>query len=140
MFGFNIPVALPGFEGQSVVVRIPGLFSAPQLLVGGRPDPRGARRDAYLLRAPDGTTKTVRLARRLLDPVGRLECDGVTVPVAHPFGWAALDLTNDLQHRCTATFCQAALCAEATTSVINLIAIVSGQRAPAQGDGRVERH
>jgi hypothetical protein len=41
---------------------------------------------------------------------------------------ATLDVANDLQHRRTATFRDAALCAEATTSVINLVAIISGRR------------
>jgi len=44
---------------------------------------------------------------------------------------AALDLANALQHRRTATFRDAAMCAEATTSVINLVAIISGRRDPA---------
>jgi hypothetical protein len=35
-----------------------------------------------------------------------------------------------LQHKRTATFRHAALCAEATVAVINLVAIVSGQRDP----------
>lgn len=41
---------------------------------------------------------------------------------------AALSLANDLTHRRTANFQQAALCAEATTSIVNIIAITSGQR------------
>jgi hypothetical protein len=43
---------------------------------------------------------------------------------------AAFDLANELQHKRTATFRHAALCAEATTAVVNLIAILSGQRDP----------
>jgi hypothetical protein len=35
-----------------------------------------------------------------------------------------------LQHKRTADFRHAALCAEATAAVINLVAIVSGQRDP----------
>lgn len=41
---------------------------------------------------------------------------------------AALDLAVHLQHRRTATFREAAICVEATTSVINLIAIIAGRR------------
>ena len=41
---------------------------------------------------------------------------------------AALTLATDLQHHRTADYRQAALCAEATTSVVNLIAIISGRR------------
>ena len=52
-------------------------------------------------------------------------------PVRHPtLAKAALDLTNELQHKRTAAFRQAALCAESTASVVNLIAIISGQRDP----------
>ena len=87
MLGLNIPVALPGLEDQNVVVKIPGLFSAARLVVGGRPAPHGAGKGASVLEASDGTTKTVVLKRGLVDPVPRLECDGVSVPVTRPFGW-----------------------------------------------------
>jgi len=41
---------------------------------------------------------------------------------------ATLSLANDLQHHRTANYRQAALCAEATISVVNLMAIISGRR------------
>jgi hypothetical protein len=50
--------------------------------------------------------------------------------VARQHARAALDLANELQHKRTATFREAALCSEATAAVINLIAIMSGQRDP----------
>jgi hypothetical protein len=43
---------------------------------------------------------------------------------------AAYDLAVHLQHRRTATFRLAAACAEATTSIVNLIAIMAGRRDP----------
>jgi len=43
---------------------------------------------------------------------------------------AALNLANALQHRRTATFRDAALCAEGAAAVVNTIAIVSGRRDP----------
>ena len=43
---------------------------------------------------------------------------------------AAYDLANNLQHRRTANFRQAALCTEATASIVNVIAIISGRRDP----------
>lgn len=43
---------------------------------------------------------------------------------------AAFDLANNLQHRRTADFRPAAMCMEATASIINIIAIVSGRRDP----------
>jgi hypothetical protein len=44
---------------------------------------------------------------------------------------SALDLANKVQHRRTATFRDAAICLEATASIVNIIAIVSGRRDPA---------
>ena len=43
---------------------------------------------------------------------------------------SAYDLAAHLQHKRTATFRQAAVCAEATTSLVNLIAITAGVRDP----------
>jgi hypothetical protein len=43
---------------------------------------------------------------------------------------AAVDLAIELQHKRTADFRAAALCAEATTSVVNIVAIISGRRDP----------
>lgn len=43
---------------------------------------------------------------------------------------AAINLALKLQHSRTANFRQAAMCAEATTATINLIAIISGLRDP----------
>ena len=43
---------------------------------------------------------------------------------------AAYDLAAHLQHRRTASFRQAAACTEATTSIVNLIAIMAGLRYP----------
>jgi hypothetical protein len=87
VFGFDLPVAVPGLEGQNLVVRIPGLFAAPRLLVGGRPASRGARKNTYLVRTAGGVTKTVVLEGGWLRPVRRLEFDGVIIPVSRPFGW-----------------------------------------------------
>lgn len=41
---------------------------------------------------------------------------------------ASLDLANDLTHRRTADFQLAALCAEATNAVVNILSIISGRR------------
>lgn len=87
MLGIDILVALPGLENQDVIVKIPGLFSAPRLVVGGRPASHGAGKDTYMLKAPDGTTKTIVLKRGLINPVPLLECNGVRVTVMRPFGW-----------------------------------------------------
>ncbi len=69
-------------------------------------------------------------AKRMLEAYLATELAESENKVARQHARAALDLTNELQHKRTATFRQAALCAEATASVVNLIAIMSGQRDP----------
>jgi hypothetical protein len=69
-------------------------------------------------------------AKRMLEAYLATEMAGGENKVARQHAKAALDLANEVQHKRTATFRQAALCAEATASVINLIAIMSGQRDP----------
>ena len=78
----------------------------------------------------DGVVPSDTDAKRMLDAYLGTELAGGTNEVARRHARASLDLANDLQHRRTATFRQAALCAEATTSLVNLIAIISGQRDP----------
>jgi hypothetical protein len=69
-------------------------------------------------------------AKRMLDAYLAAELAGAENKVARQHARAALDLANELQHKRTAAFRQAALCAEATASVVNLVAIMSGQRDP----------
>lgn len=69
-------------------------------------------------------------AKGMLTPYIETELAGGSNEAARKHAKASLDLANDLQHRRTATFRDAAMCAEATTSVVNLIAIVSGRRDP----------
>jgi hypothetical protein len=78
----------------------------------------------------DGTDPSQTDAKRMLEAYLAKELGGGTNEVARRYAKAALDLANDLQHKRTATFRHAALCAEATTSVVNLIAIISGRRNP----------
>ena len=69
-------------------------------------------------------------AKRMLDRYLAVEVAGQSNALARKQAKGSLDLANALQHSRTATFRDAALCAEATASVINLIAIVSGVRDP----------
>jgi hypothetical protein len=78
----------------------------------------------------DGVDVSPTDAKRMLEAYLAAELGGAENKVAHQHARAALDLANELQHKRTATFRQAALCAEATASVINLVAIMSGQRDP----------
>ena len=71
-------------------------------------------------------------AKRMLDAYIAVELSGGGNEGVRRHAKAALALANDLQHHRTADYRQAALCAEATTSVVNLIAIISGRRDRAQ--------
>ena len=75
----------------------------------------------------DGATPSATDAKRKLEAYLAVELAGGINEAARRHAKAALDVANDLQHRRTATFRDAALCAEATTSVINLVAIISGR-------------
>lgn len=78
----------------------------------------------------DGVAPSETDAKRMIEAYINKELAGSTNEVSRRHAKAALDLANDLQHKRTAHFRQAALCAEATTSVVNLIAIISGRRDP----------
>ena len=78
----------------------------------------------------DGTEPSKTDAKRMLEAYLEQELAGRTNEAARRHAKASLDLANDLQHKRTADFRQAALCSEATTSVVNLIAIISGRRDP----------
>jgi hypothetical protein len=67
-------------------------------------------------------------AKRMLDSYIAVELAGGLNEGARRHARAALALANDLQHHRTATYRQAALCAEASSSVVNLVAIISGRR------------
>lgn len=69
-------------------------------------------------------------AKRMLEGYLSVELSGSANEAARRYCKAALDLANDLTHKRTASFKTAALCAQAMASVVNLIAIVSGQRDP----------
>jgi hypothetical protein len=78
----------------------------------------------------DGVNPSDTDAKRMLEAYLSHELAGGAHEAARRHAKAALDLANDLQHRRTATFRQAALCADATAAVINVIAILSGRRDP----------
>lgn len=77
----------------------------------------------------DGIKPSETDAKRMLDAYIARELAGGLNEGVRRHAKAALALANDLQHHRTATNIQAALCAEATTSVVNLVAIISGRRA-----------
>jgi len=80
--------------------------------------------------SPDENIPSKTDAKKMLDAYLKKELKGSSDEAARKHAKASLDLANDLQHRRTATFREAALCAEATASVVNIIAILSGLRDP----------
>ena len=78
----------------------------------------------------DGVQPSPSDGKRMLEAFIAAELAGGANEEARRHARSALDFAVALQHRRTATFRDAALCSEATTSVINLIAIVAGRRDP----------
>jgi hypothetical protein len=77
----------------------------------------------------DGIKPSQTDAKRMLDAFVAVELSGGANEEVRRHAKTALDLANALTHQRTATFRDAALCAEATVSVVNLVAIISGQRS-----------
>ncbi|MGB6452254.1 MAG: hypothetical protein WBE92_16000 [Steroidobacteraceae bacterium] len=78
----------------------------------------------------DGKVASDTDAKRMLEGYIAVEMAGGANEEARKHVRSALDLANVLQHRRTAGFRDAALCAEATTAAINVVAIVAGKRDP----------
>lgn len=78
--------------------------------------------------SPDGATISDTDAKRILESYIAHELRGDSYDEHRRFAKAAYDLANKVQHSRTANFRDAALCAEATRSLINIIAIISGHR------------
>jgi len=78
----------------------------------------------------DGIKASQTDAKRMLEAYIASVLIGSTNDFLRKHARAALDLAVHLQHRRTASFRDAAICVEATTSVVNLIAIIAGLRDP----------
>ena len=78
----------------------------------------------------DGIEPSNTDAKRMLEAYFAVELGGGVNEEARRHARSALDFAVALQHRGTASFRDAALCVEATTTVINIAAIVSGRRDP----------
>jgi hypothetical protein len=79
----------------------------------------------------DGVKPSDTDAKRMLEAYIAVAFAGSANEYTRKHARAACDLAVHLQHRRTATFRDAAACVEATTSVVNLIAIMAGLRDPA---------
>ena len=78
----------------------------------------------------DGVPASDTDAKRMLEAFIAVELSGGSNEEARAHTRSGVKLALALQHRRTATFRDAALCAEAATAVINIVAIISGRRDP----------
>ena len=83
----------------------------------------------------DGVSASKTDAKRMLEGFLAAEMAGSSNSVVRKYAKANVDLALELQHRRTADFQKAALCAEATASVVNVIAILAGIRSADDQDG-----
>jgi len=79
-------------------------------------------------RPVDGIDPSTSDAKRMLECIFETELRGNGTEEARAHAKAGLRLALALQHKRTADFRLAALCAEATGSIVNLVAIVVGRR------------
>ena len=76
----------------------------------------------------DGIEPSKTDAKRMLEAIFEKELVGSSSKESRAHAKAAMKLTLALQHKRTADFRMAALCAEATSSVVNLLAVIVGRR------------
>jgi hypothetical protein len=78
--------------------------------------------------SPDGVAPSDTDAKRMLEAIFNAELQGAANEEARTHAKAALRFALALQHKRTADFRMAALCAEATSSVVNMLAVLGGRR------------
>ena len=83
--------------------------------------------DPSVHKSLDGKDPSSTDAKRMLEAYIEQELRGGSNEAARRHAKAALGLANELQHKRTADYRLAALCAEATTSVVNIVAVLSGR-------------
>lgn len=76
----------------------------------------------------DGVSPSETDAKRMLEAIFNSKLRGSANEAARAHAKAALRLALALQHKRTADFRMAALCAEATSSVVNILAVIAGRR------------
>ena len=81
----NYPIALEGFEGQTVEVQTAGIWSGPKLLVNGQPAAKGAKRGQMTLTNNQGQPVVAAWRPRFLGlDVPQLAVDGEVIEVTRP--------------------------------------------------------
>lgn len=77
----------------------------------------------------DGVVPSQTDAKRMLEAIILKELEGSSNSEARAHARASMNLALALQHRRTADFRMAALCAEATSSIVNILALLCGRRS-----------
>ncbi len=80
-------VALEGFEGHEVSVRVGAWGSGTTLWFDGQPAERGSKRNEFVLTRDDGTPALVKFRTSMFDPVPVLDYDGKRMHVTEPLTW-----------------------------------------------------
>ena len=81
----DIPVKLPGMEGQNIAVRSAGAFSGARLVLNGEPIVK--QKGFFQLRSKTGSVLAVKFKSRFLDPIPNLEVGGMTIQVVPALQW-----------------------------------------------------
>jgi hypothetical protein len=82
----DIPVRIPGMEGQNIALRPAGAITGAKLMLNGQPVAK--EKGFYQLRSNAGANVAVKLKGRLLDPIPNLVVGGQTIEVAPALTWA----------------------------------------------------
>jgi hypothetical protein len=81
----DIPVRLPGMEGQNVALRTAGTFTGAKLMLNGQPVAK--QNGLFQLRSNAGSTMAVKFKNRFLDPIPNLEVGGQTIQLVPALQW-----------------------------------------------------
>ena len=78
------PANLEGLSGHKVEVELPGALKGAELLIDGRPAPKGSKRNQYILRGADGHDSIAELKTTFLDPAPHILWSGKRSPWPKP--------------------------------------------------------
>ena len=81
----NIPVILPGIEGQNLALCPAGMFAGAKLMLNGKPLTK--QNNFFFVKSNTGSTLAIKFKNRFLDPVPDLEVGGQTVTLVPPLQW-----------------------------------------------------
>jgi hypothetical protein len=80
----DIPIALPGMEGQKLALRV-NTFTGAKLML--KDEQVARQKGLFSVRSNAGSTIAVRLKGRFLDPIPNLIVGGKTIQVMPPLAW-----------------------------------------------------